>query len=332
MELDKPVQEWLEMIQMGATEGNVLGVDDMAAARQAMGLLAGLVATPPEVARTQDYSIARTNGEIGARVYWPAGEGPHPIHVNFHGGGFVMGSAFEGATDALMRARCVGAESIVVSVDYRLAPEHRFPVGVEDCYAGLVWAVNNAAELNGDGSRVTAGGVSAGGVAAAVVALMARERGGPPLRLQLLEAASTDLTTSSHSWRNPQYGHDMERKAHVAMHIALYFQNSRDIVHPYASPLMAPQLDGVAPAYIMSGEYDPRRDECEAYAARLSDAGVKAVVRNMLGHVHGSNILTKAWQPARQWQDEANAVIRHANYATPADIFTDFSVPTASGS
>ena len=130
MELDKPVQEWLEMIQMGATEGNVLGVDDMAAARQAMGLLAGLVATPPEVARTQDYSIARTNGEIGARVYWPAGEGPHPIHVNFHGGGFVMGSAFEGATDAMMRARCVGAESIVVSVDYRLAPEHRFPVGV----------------------------------------------------------------------------------------------------------------------------------------------------------------------------------------------------------
>jgi acetyl esterase len=116
------------------------------------------------------------------------------------------------------------------------------------------------------------------------------------------------------------------------MHIALYFQNSRDIVHPYASPLMAPELDGVAPAYIMSGEYDPRRDECEAYAARLSDAGVKAVVRNMLGHVHGSNILTKAWQPARQWQDEANAVIRHANYATPADIFTDFSVPTASGS
>ena len=97
----------------------------------------------------------------------------------------------------MMRARCVGSESIVVSVDYRLAPEHRFPVGVEDCYAGLVWAANNAAALNGDGSRVTVGGVSAGGVATAVVALMARERGGPPLRLQLLEAASTDLTTSS---------------------------------------------------------------------------------------------------------------------------------------
>jgi acetyl esterase len=331
MELDKPVQEWLEMMTLMGSEGRVLSVDDMASVRQAMGLLGEFVATPPEVARTHDYLIARTNGEIGARVYWPAGEGPHPIHVNFHGGGFVMGSAFEGASDSMMRARCVGSESIVVSVDYRLAPEHRFPVGVEDCYAGLVWAVNNAAALNGDGSRVTVGGVSAGGVATAVVALMARERGGPPLRLQLLEAASTDLTTSSHSWRNPKYGHDMERGAHVAMHISLYFRHPRDIVHPYASPLMAPELDGVAPAYIMSGEHDPRRDECEAYAARLADAGVKAVVSNMLGHVHGSNLLTKAWEGARQWQDEANAVIRHANYATPSDIFTDFSVPTPSG-
>ena len=110
-----------------------------------------------------------------------------------------------------------------------------------------------------------------------------RERGGPPLRLQLLEAASTDLTTSSHSWRNPKYGHDMERGAHVAMHIALYFRHPLDIVHPYASPLMAPELDGVAPTYIMSGEFDPRRDRCEAYAARLTDAGVKADCEQYVG-------------------------------------------------
>jgi acetyl esterase len=201
---------------------------------------------------------------------------------------------------------------VTVSVDYRLAPEHRFPTGVEDAYAALVWAVEQAAELGADPDRVTVGGSSSGGNFAAALALMARDRGGPRLLAQLLEIPGTDLTKTSHAWRDPDAIQDTPRDLDLAL-VGFYLSRPEDIVHPYASPLFAPSLVGVAPAYVMSAEFDPRRDESEAYVLRLRDAGVPAIARTMRGHVHGSYALVDQWDQARAWVDEANAVLRYIN-------------------
>ncbi|MER5788362.1 alpha/beta hydrolase fold domain-containing protein [Streptomyces sp. NPDC001980] len=163
---------------------------------------------------------------------------------------------------------------------------------------------------------VTVGGVSAGGSLAAVVALMARDLDGPAIALQLLEAAGTDLTKTSSAWRHPRSEHDTTREADLAM-IDLCLSSLAERAHPSASPLFAPSLDGVAPAYLINAEFDPRRDECEACAARLPDAGVQAVGRTLPGHVHGSFGLPD-WQPARDWRAAANAVLASANAAARA--------------
>ena len=276
-----------------------------------------------EIAGTHDVDIAVVGGTIAARLYTPLGDGPFPIHVYYHGGAFVFGSAFEDRVDATARDRAAEAGVVVVNVEYRLAPEHRFPTGVEDAYAALVWAHDHAAEFNGNPLRISVGGVSSGGNFAAAVAVMSRDRGGPALVLQLPEIAGADITKSSYSWRNRSFGHDVTRKADLKL-IDYYVRTPADKVHPYASPLMAPDLSGAAPAYVMSAEFDPRRDECEAYVARLQDAGVEAVARTMDGHVHGSMMLVDTWEPARRWASEANLVIRHANTRTagvPLDSF-----------
>jgi acetyl esterase len=253
----------------------------------------------------------RTIDGVPVRLYRPLGQGSLPLHAYFHGGAFIFGSALSGQSDEMLSIRARDAQCIVVSVEYRLAPEHRFPAGVEDCYTALCGLVEAAAELGIDPTRVTVGGGSSGGNFAAVVAIMCAERGGPDLILQLLEVAGTDLTKTSHAWRNPSLGHDTTREADLAL-IDLYLNDLPERVHPHASPLFAPDLHEVAPAYVMSAEFDPRRDECEAYVARLRDAGVQATARTMEGHVHGS-MLIPDWEPARQWFEEANHVLSLVN-------------------
>ena len=248
---------------------------------------------------------------VPVRLYRPAIAGPLPLHVYYHGGGFVMGSALSGESDGALSRRAASAGCIVASVEYRLAPEHPFPAGVEDSYAALAGLVERAGEYGVDPRAVSVGGASSGGNFAAVVALMARDRGGPSLALQLLEIAGTDLTKSSHAWRHRRPGHDTTRERDLAM-VDLYLPSLAERAHPYASPLFARELAALAPAYVMNAEFDPRRDECEAYVARLQDAGVPAVARAMAGHVHGSMAIA-GWPPARQWRDEANQVLAEAN-------------------
>ncbi|MDR0848853.1 MAG: alpha/beta hydrolase [Propionibacteriaceae bacterium] len=277
-------------------------------------------AAPPEVGRVEDVAIPVADADsITARLYYPVGPGPFPLHVFFHGGAFIFGAATDADTDSYMRVRCREAETAVLNVDYRLAPEHRFPVGVEDCYSALTWAVDHAEQLGINPSKVSVGGVSSGGNMAAAVALMARDRGGPVLLGQVLEIPGTDLTKNSTSWRDDSIK-DTTREADLAL-IDFYLGKPEDITHPYASPLFAESLDGVAPAYVMSAEFDPRREESEAYVARLQEAGVEAVARTMKGHVHGSYALYDSWPPARAWQQEANAVIRRLNLQTPGSAF-----------
>jgi acetyl esterase len=275
----------------------------------------GSIVDPAQLAKIEDHVVEVEGGSIVARVYTPREKGPHPLHIFFHGGGFLFGSSADDSTDLLMRGRAAVTNSVVVSVDYRLAPEHRFPTAVEDGYAALLWAVRHARDLDGDPSLVSVGGVSAGGNIAAVVAIMARDRSGPSLVLQLLEIPGLDMTKSSHGWRHSAPGHDISRTEDLAM-ATFYLRTAADAVNPHVSPLMAADLTGLPPAYVISAEHDPRRDESEAYVARLKDAGVHAMARTMPGHVHASMLLVDAWEPARAWAAEANAVIRRANMTT----------------
>ncbi len=247
---------------------------------------------------------------VPVRLYRPKIEDALPLHVHFHGGGFVLGSALSGEYDGLLSNRAASARCVVASVEYRLAPEHPFPAGVEDSYTALVGLAARAGEMRFTPNAISIGGISSGGNFAAVVALMARDRKGPELALQLLEIAGTDLTKSSAAWRTFRPGHDTTRERDLALCDLYLPLTSR--AHPYASPLFAPDLAGVAPAYVMNGEFDPRRDECEAYVVRLKDAGVPAIARTMPGHVHGSMAIA-GWPPADAWQAEAIRAIAMAH-------------------
>lgn len=306
MRLDPVVVEYLASLK--AMADHLPDLADIPALRtQVNALMGGADQALPESVTVED----RIVDGIPVRLYRPAGNGPLALHAYFHGGAFMFGSALSGHEDRMLAQRARAAGCVVASVEYRLAPEHRFPAGVEDCYQALAGLVEAAGELGLDPRRVTVGGASSGGNFAAVVALMCAERGGPALLLQLLEVAGTDLTKTSHAWRYPANGHDTTREADLAL-IDMYLSSMSERAHPHASPLFAPDLTGVAPAYVMSAEFDPRRDECEAYVARLQDAGVPATARTLEGHVHGSMGIP-GWESADKWQQEANHVLALAH-------------------
>ena len=305
-DFEPPVRRMVERFQAGLARPFVVADLDIQEIRRRFSTSAAKSELAPGVS-VADIGVRG----VPVRLYRPANARPLPLHVHLHGGGFIFGSALSGQADGSLSRRAAASGSLVASVEYRLAPEHPFPAGVEDSYAALLGLTERAAEFEIDLRAVSVGGVSSGGNFAAVVALMTRDRGGPPLILQLLEIAGTDLTKSSHAWRNFQTGHDTTRDRDLAM-VDLYLPSIADRALPYASPLFAVDLAGVAPAYVMNAEFDPRRDECEAYVARLQDAGVEAASHNLRGHVHGSMSL-EDWAPARAWEDEANRALAAAN-------------------
>jgi acetyl esterase len=267
-----------------------------------------------EVAAVDDFGVPVERGEIVLRVYTPFGEGPHPVFFHIHGGGFTLGS-IDWVPDAAKCAHiCAANRCIVTTVEYRLAPESPFPTAPEDCYSALLWLVEHADELNADPSRIALGGESAGGCLAAVVSLLARDRRGPALALQLLEMPVTDM--SARSIDHPSFalfgeGYGLER-AGIDSFQNDYLPDRRDREKPYASPLLAHDLSDLPPAHIITAEYDPLRDSGEAYARRLQDAGVRTTLHRYRGQTHGSSSLWQSWPPARQWMDEVVAAIRAA--------------------
>ncbi len=265
-----------------------------------------------QVAARADLRVPVADGDIGVRVYTPARAGPHPVFVHFHGGGFVFGTIDSVFNDAKCAHICNAAECVVVTVEYRLAPEHPFPTSPEDCYAALGWTVDHASRLGADASRLAVGGESAGGNLAAAVALMSRDRGGPPLALQLLEVPVTDV--SDGFAKQPSValfaeGYGLDRAAMEEFNRS-YVPNPQSGLHPYASPILAPDLAGVAPAHVFTAEYDVLRDGGEAYADRLEEAGVETTLHRLPGHTHGSPGMWQEWPPARAWMDEVVATIR----------------------
>jgi acetyl esterase len=272
----------------------------------------GVVAEP--VAATTEHAISVAGGEIATRVYTPFGAGPHPAFVHFHGGGFVFGTIDSLVNDAKCAHICRAAACVVVTVEYRLAPEFRFPTAPEDCYAALQWTVANATHLGIDPERVAVGGESAGGNLAAAVALMARDRDGPQPVLQLLEVPVTDVSDTAPGHPSVAlfaegFGLD---KVSMDDFSRAYLADPADGANPYASPLRASDLAGVAPAHLLTAEYDILRDSGEAYARRLEQAGVRTTLRRCSGHTHGSAALWQTWKPARAWMDDAVAALRRA--------------------
>ncbi len=189
----------------------------------------------------KDMQVPVEGGQIPVRCYWPAGDAPFPVHLYLHGGGFWLGS-IEGS-DIACRELCAASGALVVSVGYRLAPEHPFPVPVEDCYAALCWVSDNASRIGAEPGVISVGGESAGGNLAAVIALMARDRRGPKLALQVLSIAVTDLTGSRPSVDQFAEGYLLSR-AGMRTQREYYVGDSVDPKTPYVSPLLPPTSRG----------------------------------------------------------------------------------------
>ena len=247
-------------------------------------------------------------GSLRLKVYRPSDQAGLPVHVFFHGGAFWLGSVDELVVDATCRERCLGANVVVVSVDYGLAPEHPYPGPVEDGLAALAWTVAHAAELGGDAENVTIGGVSAGATLAAAVALRSRELDRVRLRGQILEVPLLDLTlkTLQQSGVGDSYG---IRADELQLCTDLYLPSPEVAAEAGASPLLAADLGGAPAAWILTAEFDPLRDDGAHYAARLNEAGVAAEHFRAPGAVHGSIVLTRTWAPARAWRERVLGAI-----------------------
>jgi acetyl esterase len=274
-----------------------------AAADAAADELAHRVTAPgPDVASVHEVRIPVGETTIGARLYRPDGDGPFGAHVYLHGGSWNQGSPASFYVDATCRERCAGAGVAVLSVDYRMAPEHVFPTAVTDSWAALDWI---ARQPDVDGRNLSVGGGSAGGNLAAAVALMARDRGGPELRLALLEVPALDLT-GAHLDADVVGGGDPSGLRAV---FDSYLGERDAATNPLASPLLADDLTGLPAFHIMTAEHDPLRGDGEAFLRRLTDAGIAATGGRRAGHIHPSASFTAVFEPAREWRAEVLATL-----------------------
>lgn len=275
-------------------------------------LAAQLMEPAPEIKSRQVVAIPVNGGAIDLHIFTPFGEGPHPVHLYVHGGGWACGSAKHTAIDILCAERAAGAGCVVVAVDYRKAPEHPFPAGLNDCYSALLWVAEHADELCVRRALITIGGGSAGANLAAALTLKVRDEGGPRLAFQLLEVPALDLTLGQPSHQRFATGFGFTLAA-AEMCVRYYLASPEEATKPYVSPLLAPDLSRLPPAHIMSAEYDPLRDDGERYAERLTEAGVPAAFSLQHGHIHISPGFTKAMTAAWSWREEAVGVLRRAN-------------------
>ncbi|MHB1444163.1 MAG: alpha/beta hydrolase [Acidimicrobiales bacterium] len=281
MPLDPEAQTFLDgLAQAGARSAAETSPEEM---RAGYALLSALGLPVAEPASTEDRLIPGPTGDIPVRIYRPQTEGTHPVVVFFHGGGFVIGGL--DTHDPLCQQLSSRVPAVVVSVDYRLAPEHPFPAAVEDCWAATQWVAANAAGLGADPGRLAVAGDSAGGNLAAVVAIRARDAGSPPVSFQLLIYPTTDATGSHPSIEENGQGYFLTAET-MAWFQGHYLGADGDRNHPDASPLFVEDLSGLAPAFIVTAEYDPLRDEGEAYGRRLEEAGVATKVRRYDGMIH----------------------------------------------
>jgi len=257
--------------------------------------------------------------QIPVRVYRPSLATDLPALMFFHGGGFVICNL--DTHDRACRGLANASGCVVVSVDYRLAPEHKFPAAAEDAYSATRYVAEHASEFGIDASRIAVGGDSAGGNLATVVAMMARDRGAPALKFQLLIYPVTDFTEHvTQSERDYGHGHFLDEEL-MDWFADQYFATTADRHLPYGSPSKASDLKGLPPAMVITGECDPLRDQGEAYADKMRSAGVSVVLKRYEGMIHPFVSLAGIVDAGRDAIKESAAAVRQALNATaPASV------------
>ena len=257
----------------------------------------------PSVASVVNRDMQGPAGSLPLRIYTPRGDGPFPLMVFFHGSGFVVCDL--DTHDSICRNLCAGSDCVVVSVDYRLAPEHKFPAAVDDCLAATRWVAQNASALRGDAGRIMVVGDSAGGNLAAVTALRARDEGGPRLIGQMLIYPVTDYyQPGAPSMTENAEGFGLTRDGMIWFWNH-YVRSPADAVHPHASPLRASTLAKLPQALVFTAEYDPLRDEGEYYAEALNKDGVTVEMKRWSGMNHGFFRFAGIVDKATEANDEA---------------------------
>jgi acetyl esterase len=279
-------------------------------AREAFrAMLVSFGGTPPLVAKSEDLAIDGPAGHIGLRIYTPEGKGPFPALVFFHGGGWVLGDLE--SHDALCRALTDEARCVTVAVDYRRAPENKFPAAAEDCYTAALWVVNNGAAINVNRTHLAVGGDSAGGNLAAAVTLMARDRDEPRICYQLLMYPALDSSLETRSMSEFADGYLLTR-ADMTWFWGHYLAADADRSNPYVCPSAAKDLTGLPRAMVITAEFDPLRDEGQAYAQRLDAAKVPVVHTQFKGVTHGFMSMASFLDTGRKAISEAAAGLRSA--------------------
>jgi acetyl esterase len=279
--VDPQIQEVLVTLQeMGFPDFSDVSVEE---ARKWLATLQPAPEQLPAIHSVMERTMPGPAGEIGIRVYRPSADPGLPVLVWFHGGGWTLGDLDTGQLACRNLANLVRAA--VVSVDYRLAPENRFPAAADDCHAATAWVAEHGAELGVDGSRLAVGGDSAGGNLAAVVALRSRAEG-PPVAFQLLIYPVIDADFSRPSYDENAEGWFLTKRSMIWFWDH-YVPDAAARSHPWVAPIKAEELAGLPPAHVVTAELDPLRDEGEAYAAALEAAGVPVTFHRYPGVIHG---------------------------------------------
>lgn len=307
MPLDPQAEAFLRQLEDAG--GRALNEMSPAEARETLAATVESAGQPEPVGDITNRSISGPLGDIPIRIYTPEGSGPFPALVYFHGGGWVAGDlAMVDATCTMLTNR---AEVMVVSVDYRLAPEHKFPAPLTDCYAATEWVSENSAELDVDPERIAVGGDSAGGNLAAAVAAMGRGSYTPDIAFQLLFYPVTNLDYGTQSYRENGDGYFLTTD--MMKWFWGHYLESEDIGRDIrASPLLMEDASGLPPAFVVTAEFDPLRDEGEAYAERLRDAGNRVIAKRYDGQIHGFVTRCGVMDEGRKAIDDAAAQLCQA--------------------
>lgn len=278
--LDVQAKEFLKSIEGKKPTSSMTPEEN----RQNGAVLQMLAGSAEPVAKVEDHIVPVTDGEIKVRIYTPEGDEEFPIFIYLHGGGWVLGDL--DTVDIPCRSMANQARCIVVSVDYRRAPEFKFPVPLEDCYEAALWVAEHATEWQGDSKRISIGGDSAGGNLATCVALKARDEQSITFISQVLIYPVTDLSFSSDSYKANGEGYFLTRDSMewFAQH---YITSEEDRQNPYVAPLLMHDLSNLPPALLITAEYDPLCDEGLAYANRLREAGIQVEYSCYEGMIHG---------------------------------------------